>query len=88
MFGQTTVGWGVFGVDEDETVGKVFDRGGQGRVSRGRCRVRTGGEIGDELAEESEGGGGDVDALLLIPDDKSVVELFGNSEGGQIPGLY
>jgi hypothetical protein len=35
LFSQTTVGWGVFSVDEDEPIGEVFDRGGQFGVCRG-----------------------------------------------------
>jgi len=82
LFSQTTVRWGIFGVDEDETIGEVFDRSGQGRVSRCRRCVRPDGKVGDELTEEGEGGGGDVDVFLLLPDNESVVELFSNSEGG------
>jgi len=88
LFGQTTIRRGIFGVDEDEAIGKVFDRGGQCRVSRSGCRVRASREAGYELTEESEGGGGDVDLLLLAPDNESVVELLGNGEGGQVPWLY
>ena len=50
--------------------------------------MRAGGKARNELTEEREGGGGDVDILLLVPDNESVVELLCNSEGGQVPGLY
>ena len=82
MLSQTAVGWGVFGVDEDEPIGEVFDRGSQVGVSRSRRCIRTGGEVRDELTEESEGGIRDIDIFLLIPDDERVIELLGNSEGG------
>ena len=82
MLSQTTVGWGVFGVDEDEPVSEVFDGGGQVGVTRSRRCIRAGGEVRDELTEESEGGIRDIDIFLLLPDGESVIELLGNGEDG------
>ena len=87
LFSKTTVGWGVFGVDEDKSIGEFFDSIGQDVISWGRRRVSTRIEVVNELTEESERGGGDIDLFLPIPDDHCVVKLFGNSKRAKVPWL-
>ena len=87
LFSQATVGWRVFGVYENEAVGKVFDVGHKDKIGGVWGRISTNRDLGDELAEESERGGGDVNLFLLFPNNKGVVELLGDSECGQIPWL-
>lgn len=82
MLSQATIGWGVFGVDEDEAVSEVFDGGGQVSVGRSRRCIRAVGEVRDELTEEGKGDICDIDFFLLLPDGESVIELLGNGEGG------
>ena len=76
---------GVLGVDGDEPVGEGLDRGGEGRVGGGRGGVGAGCDGGEELAEECERGGCDLEGALRGPDGERVVELLGDGEGGEVP---
>lgn len=49
--------------------------------------VRALGDGVGELLEEGERGGRDVDRADLVPSGERVVELLGDGEGVEVPGL-
>ena len=78
---------GVLGDDRDETVSEGLDGGSQrseGRAARG---VSASDDARVELLEECERDRGDVERALGVPDDESVVELLGDGEGSEVPGV-
>ena len=77
----------VVGDDLEEAVSPVADGGGEGGVFGGGRGVGAGGDGGGELLEEGEGGAGDVEGAELVPGGERVVELLGDGEGGEVPGL-
>lgn len=74
-------------MDGNESISEVLDSGGESGEGRGRGSISAGGDAGVELLEESEGSRGDIEGALGVPDDERVVELFSDSESGEIPGL-
>ena len=87
LLGQRTGRWGELLHDSDEAVGLVCNGGDEG--SEGGCGAGIGSsrDSGQELLEECERGGGDVERALGLPDDECVVELLGDGHGGQVPWL-
>ena len=49
--------------------------------------VSAGGNRGDEVLEETEGGGSNRDGTLGLPDGNGIVELLSGGEGEEVPGV-
>lgn len=71
----------------DESVSPVLDSGGERAESCGGRIVCANCNRGGELLEEGERGIGDIEGALRLPDDESIVELFRDGQGGEVPRL-
>lgn len=87
LFGKATVRGSELRVHRDEAVGEVPDGGGERGVRCGGRGEGAGGDGRGELLEEGEGGGRDVEAAELVPNDERVIELLTDGNGGEVPGL-
>lgn len=88
MFREATVRGRVSLYDIEEAVGVCFDGLGGGVIglrALGATTVRGG---GDEVLEEGEGGGCDVETAESIELVEGVIELFGCGEGGEVPVVW
>ena len=88
LFSKAAVGWCVLGVDSDEAIGPVLDSRGEGGEGRGGRSISADSDAGGELTEEGKGSRCDLEGTLGVPDNKSIVELLSDGDGGQIPGLH
>lgn len=82
---ESAVGWGVLGIDSNETISECLDGGGKSRVSGRRAGVGACGDTGAELLEEGKGGGGDVERALGLPDVQCIVQLLRDTEYCEVP---
>jgi hypothetical protein len=87
LFGQASIGRCVFLHHSDKSVSPVLDSGSERCKSSGGRSVCANGDGGRELLEEGERGSGDIEGALCLPDNKSVVELFRDGQGGKVPRL-
>lgn len=87
LFSEATVRGCELGIHRDEAVGEGLDGRRERRVRRRGRGEGAGGDARGELLEEGQRGGRDVDAAERVPDDERVVELLGDGEGGEVPGL-
>lgn len=84
---ESAVGWGVLGIDSNETISECLDGGGKSRVSGRRAGVGACGDTGAELLEEGKGGGGDVERALGLPDVQCIVQLLRDTEYCEVPWI-
>ncbi len=87
LLGERTGRGGELLDDSDEAIGLVRDGGDEGGEGGRGAGIGSSGDRGQELLEECERGGGDVERALGLPDDERVVELLGDGHGGQVPWL-